>query len=141
LENHLPILDGATALYPLYAAFVQAVYPAGEYPRNGKWNEDYTAVSQPIVTSSRTSKAYNNLIDGKVDIIFCAKPSEDQIAKAYENGLTFNMTPIGREAFVFFVNKHNRVSNLSIEQLKGIYSGEVNNWSEFGGRNQKIKIY
>jgi phosphate transport system substrate-binding protein len=29
LENYLPVLDGATALYPLYAAFVQAVYPIG----------------------------------------------------------------------------------------------------------------
>lgn len=25
-------LDGATALYPVYAGFVQAVYPQGEYP-------------------------------------------------------------------------------------------------------------
>jgi phosphate transport system substrate-binding protein len=141
LENNLPILDGATALYPLYTAFVQAVYPVGEYPRSGEWNEDYTAVSQPVVTSSRTSEAYNNLINGKVDIIFCAKPSKEQIEKAYEKGLTFNMVPIGKEAFVFFVNKHNSVSDLSTEQIRSIYSGRINNWSELGGKNRPIKIY
>jgi len=31
ITDNLPIIDGATALYPLYAAFVQAVYPEGEY--------------------------------------------------------------------------------------------------------------
>jgi phosphate transport system substrate-binding protein len=141
LENNLPILDGATALYPLYAAFVQAVYPVGEYFRTEKWNEDHTALIQPVVNSSRTSEAYNNLIDGEVDIIFCAKPSDEQIEKAYEQGLTFNMVPIGKEAFVFFVNTHNRVSNLSTEQIRGIYSGRINNWSELGGKNRVIKIY
>ena len=37
LESNLPHLDGATALYPLYAAFVQAVYPAPETARNGRY--------------------------------------------------------------------------------------------------------
>jgi|GEM_PF-5853458 len=37
LESDLPLLDGATALYPLYAAFVQAVYPEKEYtPYDGE---------------------------------------------------------------------------------------------------------
>ena len=31
ITDSLPKLDGATALYPLYAAFAQAVYPEGEY--------------------------------------------------------------------------------------------------------------
>lgn len=31
LQDRLPRLDGATALYPVYAAFVQAVYPEAEY--------------------------------------------------------------------------------------------------------------
>jgi phosphate transport system substrate-binding protein len=141
LEENLPILDGATALYPLYAAFVQAVYPKAEYPISGKWDMEYKTVIQPIVTSSRTSTAYDNLIDGKVDIIFCAKPSDKQTEKAHEKGINYNMVPIGREAFVFFVNTHNKVSNLTIDQVRGIYSGEITKWSEIGGRNQSIEVY
>ncbi len=83
----------------------------------------------------------NSLIDGKADIIFCAKPSEDQIKKAEEKGLTFNMTPIGKEAFVFFVNKRNPISNLEAEQIRGIYSGRIINWSLLGGKNLPIKVY
>jgi phosphate transport system substrate-binding protein len=141
LINNLPKLDGATALYPLYASFVEAVYPIGEYPYYGKWNEDYTKVSQPIVTSSRTAKAYENLIKGKVDIIFCAKPSEDEIKMAKENDIEFHITPIGKEAFVFFNNRRNKVVNLTTDQIIGIYTGKITNWSELGGKNNKIRVY
>jgi phosphate transport system substrate-binding protein len=51
------------------------------------------------------------------------------------------MTPIGKEAFVFFVDKKNLISNLTIKQIKNIYSGKTTNWSEIGGRNISIKVY
>ena len=131
---NLPKLDGATALYPLYAAFVQAVYPKGE---------DYSIYGsvRPIVDVSTTPRAYEKLINGEVDIIFCAKPSVEQIEKAKEKELIFHMTPIGKEAFVFFVNKKNSINNLSIEQIRSIYSGKVTNWSELGGKKRKIIVY
>jgi phosphate transport system substrate-binding protein len=110
LRNNLPRLDGATALYPLYAAFVQEVYPKGDY-----W---YGQGS--LVVVSTTPRAYENLINGEADIIFCAKPSNEQIEMAEEKGIEFYMTPIGRDAFVFFVNKKNKVSNLTTEQKRKI---------------------
>ncbi|WP_404328759.1 substrate-binding domain-containing protein [Mesobacillus maritimus] len=51
------------------------------------------------------------------------------------------MTPIGREAFVFFVHKDNPVEELSIGQLQGIYSGKITNWQEVGGNNEKIRAF
>ena len=118
LSENLPKLDGATALYPLYAAFVQAVYPEGKYtPNTSVPRTGYSS----IVNCTRTTGAYNNLISGEADIIFCAKPSDGQIEYASSQGKKFNLTPIGREAFVFFVNKHNTISNLTIEEIKGIY--------------------
>ncbi|MFJ7913712.1 MULTISPECIES: substrate-binding domain-containing protein [unclassified Lysinibacillus] len=56
-------------------------------------------------------------------------------------GLTFDMTPIGREAFVFFVNHKNSVENLSLEQLKQIYAGKITNWHEVGGENAAIRAF
>lgn len=35
-QDQLPVLDGATALYPLYSAFVRAVYPTNDYKPNDK---------------------------------------------------------------------------------------------------------
>ncbi|MHC6204273.1 PstS family phosphate ABC transporter substrate-binding protein [Breznakiellaceae bacterium SP9] len=128
--DNLPVLDGATALYPVYAAFVNAVYPEDRYdPRNS------------AVLCSKTIDAYNNLLSGKADIIFCAGPSEEQIQEFKNNGIKIELIPIGREAFVFFVNKKNEVDNLSIEDIQNIYSGKIKNWKRIGGGNGNIRAY
>ncbi|WP_165026098.1 PstS family phosphate ABC transporter substrate-binding protein [Dysgonomonas sp. ZJ279] len=129
-EDNLPRIDGATALYPLYSAFVQATYPEGEYNPYGS-----------IVMSNTTPEAYRRLLDGEVDVIFCAAPSKAQIEEAESEGKTFILRPIGREAFVFFVNINNPVDELSVEQIQDIYSGKITNWRQLGGDNQDIKAF
>ena len=39
---------------------------------------------------------------------------------------------------MFFVHKDNPVESLTLEQIKGIYSGQITNWREVGGYNEKI---
>lgn len=129
------IIDGATALYPVYAAFVQAVYPAGVY-RPYNYGTD-----RETVLCNGTTDAYRDLISGEVDVIFVAEPSEKQRQDAADAGLQLHLTPIGREAFVFFVNSRNPVTNLTFEQVAGIYAGEITNWKDVGGRNQSIRAY
>ena len=132
-------MDGATALYPVYSAFVQAVYPEGKYDiYDFKYNEDE---GYGQVTCTGTIEAYQRLIEGKTDIIFCAAPSKDQLALAEAEGVQLHLTPIGREAFVFFVNSENPVEGLTVEDIQGIYTGRVKNWRELGGKNQKIRPY
>lgn len=77
----------------------------------------------------------------ETDLIFAAAPSADQLAQAEALGVTLHLTPIGREAFVFFVNSRNPVTGLSVEEIQGIYSGKITNWSQVGGRNQSIRAY
>jgi hypothetical protein len=65
-------------------------------------------------------------------LIFGGEPSKAQLEAARKAGIQYEMTPFGREAFVFFVNKNNPVDNLSSEQIRGIYSGKIKNWQELG---------
>ncbi len=130
-------MDGATALYPVYAAFVQAVYPQGEYDLYDNDAQDYFS----DVTCSGTTTAYERLVQGYTDVIFCAAPSQDQLDMAKEAGLELHMTPIGREAFVFFVNAKNPVDGLTVAEIQKIYTGELTNWREVGGKWQKIRPY
>ncbi|KAI7255062.1 hypothetical protein KC345_g11185, partial [Hortaea werneckii] len=90
VRGELPRLDGATALYPLYSAFVQAVYPEDHYNVEGERND--------IVQCSSTSEAYKRLIRGHTDIIFAAAPSLAQTKQAKLAGRELKLTPIGREA-------------------------------------------
>lgn len=130
LEEPLPIIDGATALYPLYAAITQHLYPEKEY--NPYKSE---------VMVNQTHEAYTNLIFGNTDLIFAAGPSDEQIKQAEQQGITLDLTPIGKEAFVFFVNSKNDINQLSLEQIKGIYSGKITNWSEVGGKDDAIRAF
>ncbi|WP_029986734.1 PstS family phosphate ABC transporter substrate-binding protein [Lysinibacillus fusiformis] len=130
LTESLPRLDGATAMYPLYASFVEATYPKGDYqPYDSR------------VQVSRTPEAYQNLIAGNVDLIFVAAPSVSQEWQAEKEGLTFDLTPIGREAFVFFVHHKNNVDNVTLDQVKKIYAGDITNWRDVGGEDEAIRAF
>ena len=124
-------LDGATALYPVYAAFAQAVFPE---------SDDYVPFHSTVECNG-TIDAYQRLINGEVDIIFAAAPSQAQLEAAEHAGMELHMTPIGSEAFVFFVNNKNPVTGLTVEQVRGIYTGAITNWSQVGGRRQSIRPF
>lgn len=128
LTENLPVIDGAAALYPVFSGFVNAVYPEDSVIFDG---ENFTPESSLHYTN--TLKAYKAVVDGDADIIFCAEPSADQLAYAKEQGVELEFVPVGREAFVFIVNNDNPVDNLSVEQIRGIYSGKYTSWSEVGG--------
>ena len=123
LAGELPVLDGATALYPLYAAFAQAVYE----------EEDYAAgLTEGTVRCTNTANAYEAVVSGEADIIFVAGPSEKQKQAAADAGAELVLTPIGREAFVFIVGKSNPVEGLSYQQIRNIYSGKTAHWRTLG---------
>lgn len=133
LSGDLPVIDGAAALYPMFSAFVDATYPKESVSFDGT---DFTEDS--ALQFHNTRGAYQALVDGDADIIFCAKPSEEQLAYAKEKGVELKMVPIGYEAFVFIVGKDNPVDNLTIEQVQGLYTGKYKNWSEVGGDNRLV---
>jgi phosphate transport system substrate-binding protein len=144
LTGELPVLDGATALFPVYASFVQAAYPQADYVRvhpkgtlfAGRYDFD-----SGIVRCTTTPWAYASLINGGADIIFCMEPSKEQIEEADADGITFHMTSIGKDAFVFIVNTDNPVNNITSEQIRMIYSGRITNWKEIGGNDEEIIPY
>jgi phosphate transport system substrate-binding protein len=149
--EEMPKLDGATAAYPVYAAFAEALYKGlGDYYEKNKNNVDkdyYSAFVDSeeyplnIIKCSKTTGAYERLIKGEVDIIFVAEPSKDQVEAIKAKGDDFVLTPIASEAFVFFTNIKNPVNNLKITQVQDIYSGKITNWKEVGGQNKKILPY
>lgn len=125
-RNH-PRLDGATAAYPIYAAAVQAIYKNVDANR-----------AQELVTSSTTPEAYSRLISGETDLIFVAQPSPEQRAAAEAAGHRLQLTPIAKEAFVFFVHAGNPVDGLTSDQIRAIYTKKIVNWKEVGGRDEPI---
>ncbi len=136
VEN-MPVLDGAEAAYPVYSAFANACYEnIAEIQRTAKKND----APRPIAFTN-TVEAYKSLIAGDVDIFFGARPSQAQLSLAEEAGVELEMTPIGKEGFVFFVSEENPVDGLTSEQIRNIYSGKTNNWLFLGGGFKTILAF
>ncbi len=133
LTDDLPVIDGAAALFPVFSAFVNSVYPSDSVFFDG---ENFTKESALHYTNTRG--AYAAVVDGTADVVFCAAPSKEQLEYAEKNGVELELVPIGREAFVFIVNKNNPVDDLTVEQVRGIYSGKYKRWSDVGGNNKYI---
>jgi phosphate transport system substrate-binding protein len=127
ISDNYPKLDGATAAYPVYGAIAQEIYKGLDEKSVG----DY-------VSCTKTSEAYTHLINGDIDIFFGAQPSKQQLKMAEAKGVKLELTPIAKEAFVFFVNKDNPIDNLTLEELQDIYQKKITNWNELGGKNEKI---
>lgn len=129
ITENLPVMDGATALYPVYAAFAKAVYPDEIFENKEGWMK----YDNEYLYCSTTAHAYERIVTGEADIIFVASPSKEQAEAAKNCGVELVFTPIGKEAFVFFVNSKNPVESISLEDVQGIYSGEITQWKELGG--------
>ena len=126
-ESGYPMLDGATAAYPVYGALVQELYRGLDEKK-----------AEAYVRCSTTDLAYKRLIEGEADIFFGAQPSPQQKEMAASRGVALALTPIAKEAFVFIVNRSNPVESLTVKQIRDIYLKKINNWREVGGVDEKI---
>ena len=129
LTENLPVIDGAAAFFPVYSAFVNAVYP------------ETTELFDGVFEYNNTPGGYRLLAEKAIDLFLGVYPSEEQKSYAEECDTTFVYTPVGTEAFVFFVHKDNPIDNLTAEQIRGIYSGEITNWKQVGGKNEEIAAF
>ena len=119
-----PITDGSTSTTNLDKAVRNAIL-GGEQ----------------TVAHTKTYTSFDNLLNGKCQLIFTTPLSEAQLQTMEHAGFRHEAEPVAGEGFVFVVNKDNPVNTLTIEQIKGIYSGEITNWKEVGGNDAEIIAY
>lgn len=96
-------------------------------------------VSRLDYTDSQS--VYKRLVDGNVDLVISQEPTQEEINYASQKGLELEYIPIVKDAFVFYVNNNNPVDNLSLEEIKKIYSSRIMKWSEVGGNDANIRAF
>lgn len=135
LKDDLPVLDGAAALFPVYSAFTEALYPEKSVIYN---NETGDFEPDSVLQFHNTVQGFNALINGDVDIFFSVYPSKEQLKYADEKGVELEFVPIGKEAFVFLVNINNPVDSLTQDELRGLFTGKYKNWKQVGGADRPV---
>ena len=131
-EEEFPKVDGATAMLPMVGEITKAVLG---------YTDEQAQEYLDKNTQGKSAKVYASLIKKEKDLIFVSEPSDDILRQAEEASVEFDMTGIGRDGFVFIVNKDNPVNSLTLDQIQKIYTGEITNWNQVGGNDEEIVAY
>lgn len=82
-----------------------------------------------------------SLIDKTCDIANSSRPIKDkEIQTASGKGVKPKANVIALDGIAVVVHPSNTISHLTGDQVKDIYTGKINNWSEVGGPNMKIVV-
>jgi phosphate transport system substrate-binding protein len=106
------------------------------------WAEKYQSLYPNVqisVTGGGSGTGIAALINKTIDIANASrqiKPGE--IEQAKDNGVDPIEQVVAKDAIAIIVNPQNPVSQLTLQQLSDIYSGQINNWKDVGGEDRVI---
>ena len=111
-----------------------------------RWAEVYMSKNPNVtlqVTGGGSGTGISALINGTTDICNASrpmKPSEKQKLKQRFNSLGVEIKA-AKDGLAVYVNETNPVRELTLEQVRRIYVGEISNWKEVGGHEGRIILY
>lgn len=129
-QENFPIVGGSLALKPYGQALTATIL---DIPREG--------AIDPDIWEGSTTEKYRQFVDGEIELLLAYEPSEEAIEYANSKGFEWEITAIGADALVFICSNLNPVQNISLEQIKGVYTGQITNWNQLGGNDAQIVAY
>ena len=81
------------------------------------------------------------LQNGTVHIANSSRPIKTkEMSQCRSKGVSPTAYAVALDGIAILTHKSNTISNLSVKQLKAIYTGEIKNWKELGGPNLPIVV-
>jgi len=121
-------IGGSTSALPLIQSIARA-YMA-EYPD-----------ARIDVVGGGSAAGLQALIAGQTDIAMSSRFIEDQeVRQAGQQAVYPVPFQLAYDGIVPVVHPRNRLRNLSLHQIRQVYSGQVRNWSELGADGGKISV-
>jgi phosphate transport system substrate-binding protein len=113
-------------------------------PITQKAAEAYMKVDPSVkisVSGGGSGNGIKALIDGTTDIADSSRFIKmEEVKAAVEKGIYPVPFGIAYDSIIPVVHPTNSVKNLTVDQLKAIYTGEVKNWKEVGGPDKELVI-
>lgn len=128
LKENLPSIEAASAFYPLASGLVQNTFEKSMY-------------KDELLKMVSTNEAYEDIIEGKTDIIIATEPSEYQKTLLEKSKIKINKVVLYKEPLIIYVNINNPIQNVTLDQIKRIYNDDNLNWSDYDGKKETINTY
>ncbi len=97
------------------------------------------------IAAHGSGTAFSALLDGSADIGMASRPikadESSALAAAGDMRSAAAEQTIAMDGLAVLVHPDNPVDALTIEQIARIFSGEIGNWRELGGRDAAIALY
>ena len=111
-----------------------------------RWAEVYMGKNPGVtiqVTGGGSGTGIAALINGTTEIAESSRPMKDkekEEVKAKRGNEVLEL-PVAVDGLAVYVHESNPVSELTLQQIKAIYTGQIKNWKEVGGRDDRILLY
>ena len=140
------LLTAAVALATISAAQGQKIKGSDTVlPLSQQEAESYMKTNRQAavtVTGGGSGVGISALLEGTTDIAQSSRKMKfDEKQKLQAQGKTVKEVIIAYDALAVIVHPGNKVTNLTREQLEGIFTGKITNWKEVGGDDLKIVPY
>jgi phosphate transport system substrate-binding protein len=111
-----------------------------------RWAEIYMQKNPGVkiqVTGGGSGVGIAALINGTTDVAESSRPMKDSEKNdvLQKRGLPAVELPVALDGLAVYVHEKNPVQELSLEQLKKIYTGAVKSWKDVGGKDERIILY
>ena len=110
-----------------------------------RWAEEYMKLNPGLtiqISGGGSGTGIAALINGGTDICQASRDMKEQEYKQAEaSGRKAYRVSVTLDGIAVFLNNENPVKELSLAQLKGIYTGSITNWKEVGGVSHVIILY
>ncbi|MBK5263208.1 MAG: phosphate ABC transporter substrate-binding protein [Peptostreptococcaceae bacterium] len=116
------VTAGSTSVQPLSEELAAVFMDA---------NPDYTV----DVQGGGSGQGIKSIQEGIADIGALSRNLKDE-----EKGSVSKEITIALDGIAVVVNKDTTVTNLTLEQIRQIYTGEITNWKEVGGKDTPITV-
>jgi phosphate transport system substrate-binding protein len=94
------------------------------------------------VTGGGSGVGLSSLLSGTTDIAQSSRKMKiEEKQKMLDAGKAVKEVIIAKDALSVIVNPGNKVSQITHEQLEGIFTGKIKNWKEVGGDDLEIIVY
>ncbi len=107
--------------------------------------EAYVAAGNKVdfeIAAEGSSQAFSSLLAGTADIGMSSRDAKDKEKNAFTaKGQTLTEHVAGFDMIAVVTNKENGVRKLTVKQIEGIFTGDITDWGELGGKPGKISAY
>lgn len=108
------------------------------------WSEEFNKKHPDVnvsVTGGGSGTGITALINGTCDIAESSRAMADkEIKQVRDRGIDPIQDIVALDGLAIVVNPKNPVKNLTFDQLRDIFMGNINNWQTVGGKNIPIVI-